>query len=147
MSDIHVDVVVVGAGPAGVAAGIGAREAGAGRVLVIERDWDLGGILSGIGKASAEAGGGGIFTLVNGLDRLNEGINSVAGQESLTRFFAAAGAGTDLMMDGIGNLLSGLTSHMGAIEHIKLSGACGQGRRRRCGVADQHHQLGDGRES
>ncbi|MFA7621798.1 MAG: FAD-dependent oxidoreductase [Aminobacteriaceae bacterium] len=45
MSDIHVDVVVVGAGPAGVAAGIGAREAGAGRVLVIERDWDLGGIL------------------------------------------------------------------------------------------------------
>jgi len=45
MSDIHVDVAVVGAGPAGVAAGIGAREAGAGRVLVIERDWDLGGIL------------------------------------------------------------------------------------------------------
>lgn len=43
MSDIHVDVAVVGAGPAGVAAGIGAREAGAGRVLVIERDWDLGG--------------------------------------------------------------------------------------------------------
>lgn len=85
--------------------------------------WDLGGILGGIGKASAEAGGGGIFTLVNGLDRLNEGINSVAGQESLTRFFAAAGAGTDLMMDGIGNLLSGLTSHMGAIEHIMIAGS------------------------
>lgn len=45
MTDRHVDVAVIGAGPAGVAAGIGAREAGAKDVLVLERDWDLGGIL------------------------------------------------------------------------------------------------------
>ena len=45
MSEMYVDVAIVGAGPAGVAAGIGAREAGAESVLVLERDWDLGGIL------------------------------------------------------------------------------------------------------
>ena len=45
MNDIRVDVAVIGAGPAGVAAAIGAREAGARGVLVLERDWDLGGIL------------------------------------------------------------------------------------------------------
>ena len=41
----RIDVLIVGAGPAGVAAGIGARRAGAERVVVAERDWDLGGIL------------------------------------------------------------------------------------------------------
>ena len=40
-----IDVLIVGAGPAGVAAGIGARRAGARRVTILERDWDLGGIL------------------------------------------------------------------------------------------------------
>lgn len=45
MADMQVDVAIIGAGPAGVAAGIGAREAGAEDVLVLERDWDLGGIL------------------------------------------------------------------------------------------------------
>jgi thioredoxin reductase len=45
MTDIRIDVAVIGAGPAGVAAGIGAREAGAEHVVVFERDWDLGGIL------------------------------------------------------------------------------------------------------
>lgn len=45
MADMQVDVAIIGAGPAGVAAGIGAREAGAENVLVLERDWDLGGIL------------------------------------------------------------------------------------------------------
>ena len=40
-----IDVLIVGAGPAGVAAGIGARHAGARRVTILERDWDLGGIL------------------------------------------------------------------------------------------------------
>lgn len=45
MADMHVDVAIIGAGPAGVAAGIGAKEAGAENVLVLERDWDLGGIL------------------------------------------------------------------------------------------------------
>jgi NADPH-dependent 2,4-dienoyl-CoA reductase/sulfur reductase-like enzyme len=41
----RIDVAVIGAGPAGVAAGIGAREAGAENVVILERDWDLGGIL------------------------------------------------------------------------------------------------------
>jgi len=45
MSDITVDVAVIGAGPAGIAAGVGAKEAGADRVAIFERDWDLGGIL------------------------------------------------------------------------------------------------------
>lgn len=46
MSDTRkIDVLVIGAGPAGVAAAIGARREGAERVVVLERDWDLGGIL------------------------------------------------------------------------------------------------------
>ncbi|SDY12906.1 Pyruvate/2-oxoglutarate dehydrogenase complex, dihydrolipoamide dehydrogenase (E3) component [Acetomicrobium thermoterrenum DSM 13490] len=45
MSDIIVDVAVIGAGPAGIAAGVGAKEAGAEKVAIFERDWDLGGIL------------------------------------------------------------------------------------------------------
>lgn len=40
-----IDVLIIGAGPAGVAAGIGAKKEGAERVVVLERDWDLGGIL------------------------------------------------------------------------------------------------------
>lgn len=40
------DVVVIGGGPAGLAAATSAREAGAGTVLVIERDDTLGGILN-----------------------------------------------------------------------------------------------------
>ena len=40
-----IDVLIIGAGPAGVAAGIGARREGAENVVVLERDWDLGGIL------------------------------------------------------------------------------------------------------
>jgi thioredoxin reductase len=40
------DVVVIGGGPAGLAAALGARRAGAGSVLVIEREPRLGGILN-----------------------------------------------------------------------------------------------------
>ena len=42
----RVDVAVVGGGPAGMSAAISARKAGAGRVLLIERDERLGGILN-----------------------------------------------------------------------------------------------------
>ncbi len=45
MDNKKIDVLIIGAGPAGVAAGIGARKEGAERVVVLERDWDLGGIL------------------------------------------------------------------------------------------------------
>ena len=40
------DVAVIGGGPAGLAAALGARRAGAGAVLLIERDRTLGGILN-----------------------------------------------------------------------------------------------------
>jgi thioredoxin reductase len=40
------DVVVIGAGPAGLAAALGARRAGAGSVLLVEREKALGGILN-----------------------------------------------------------------------------------------------------
>ncbi len=40
------DVIIVGGGPAGLAAAVGAKEGGAKRVLVIERDTELGGILN-----------------------------------------------------------------------------------------------------
>ena len=42
---INVDVAIVGGGPAGMAAALAARENGAEKVLLIERDSDLGGIL------------------------------------------------------------------------------------------------------
>src|SRR5512143_1323639 len=40
------DVAVIGGGPAGLAAALGARRAGAGRVLLLERERTLGGILN-----------------------------------------------------------------------------------------------------
>ena len=45
MTEIKVDVAIIGAGPAGLAAAIKARQSGASRVLIIERDRELGGIL------------------------------------------------------------------------------------------------------
>ena len=41
-----VDVAVIGGGPAGMAAAAAAKEAGAGSVLLIERDNELGGVLN-----------------------------------------------------------------------------------------------------
>ncbi len=45
MNEIQCDVAVVGGGPAGLAAAVAAKRAGAAEVLVIERDKALGGIL------------------------------------------------------------------------------------------------------
>jgi thioredoxin reductase len=45
IENMNVDVAVVGGGPAGLAAALAAKEAGAPRVLVLERDFELGGIL------------------------------------------------------------------------------------------------------
>ncbi len=40
------DVIIIGGGPAGLAAAVGASEGGAQRILIIERDAELGGILN-----------------------------------------------------------------------------------------------------
>jgi len=45
MYDVNYDVVVIGAGPAGLAAAIEAKRSGAAKVLIVERDSALGGIL------------------------------------------------------------------------------------------------------
>lgn len=39
------DIVVVGGGPAGMAAAIAAKEAGTDKILILERDTRIGGIL------------------------------------------------------------------------------------------------------
>ena len=45
MKKMNFDIAVIGGGPAGLAAAIQARKEGAEKVLVIERDVELGGIL------------------------------------------------------------------------------------------------------
>ena len=45
MTEQNVDVVVIGAGPAGLAAAIAAREQGIASLLVLEREKEPGGIL------------------------------------------------------------------------------------------------------
>lgn len=46
MNSKKVDIAIIGGGPAGLAAALGAREAGAENILIIERDKELGGILN-----------------------------------------------------------------------------------------------------
>lgn len=46
MNSKKTDIVIIGGGPAGLAAALGAREAGAENILIIERDKELGGILN-----------------------------------------------------------------------------------------------------
>lgn len=45
MNDQHVDILIIGAGPAGLAAAIAAREAGIDSILILERENEPGGIL------------------------------------------------------------------------------------------------------
>ena len=40
------DIVIIGGGPAGLAAALAAKEAGAKQILIVERDKELGGILN-----------------------------------------------------------------------------------------------------
>ena len=42
----NVDIVIIGGGPAGLAAAVAAKESGCDSILILERDSELGGILN-----------------------------------------------------------------------------------------------------
>ena len=46
LKDLHVEILVIGGGPAGLSAAVAARKAGAKDILIVERDRMLGGILN-----------------------------------------------------------------------------------------------------
>lgn len=85
MKELLCDIAVVGSGPAGLAAAAAARQAGAGRVLIIERDINIGGIL----QQCIHPG--------FGLKYFNE---ELTGPEYAQRFFnIARSAGVEWLMD------------------------------------------------
>lgn len=85
MNRIQCDVAVIGGGPAGLAAAIAAKEEGANKVLILERDNALGGIL----QQCIHPG--------FGLTRFNE---ELTGPEYYGRFVdRAAEAGVEYMLD------------------------------------------------
>ena len=87
MYTIKCDVAVVGAGPAGLAAAVAAKENGAARVLVIERDNAPGGIL----QQCIHPG--------FGLTRFNE---ELTGPEYYSRFTQKAEAlGVEYLLDSM----------------------------------------------
>lgn len=79
---------------------------------------DIGGILGGLGRAAAAAGGGGIYTLAKGLDWLNTSINSVAGQSALTTFFAASEAASTSIGQGFMNLAGSIGASMSTVTTV-----------------------------
>lgn len=82
---------------------------------------DITGIFGGLGRAAEAAGGGGIYTVAAALDRLNEAINSVAGQEALTKFFTATEEATTRIGDGIGALFGSIGDSMDFIEDVMVT--------------------------
>lgn len=79
------------------------------------------GIFGGIGSAAEAAGGGGLKTVADSLGRLSDAINSVAGQEALTKFFMATEEATTRLGDGIGDLLGSIGNSMDTIEVLMIT--------------------------
>ena len=85
MKELNYDVAVIGAGPAGLAAAGAAKQNGAEKVLIIERDTDCGGIL----QQCIHSG--------FGLTYFNE---ELTGPEYASRFIKSAREkGVDILLD------------------------------------------------